>query len=244
LPSTCLADRLGGLVTLSADERSALVRLEERERPLRRGAVLLRERDPLSELFMLRRGMVMTYVLLDNGSRQILRFCFPGDILAGSALALRESPETIAAVTDCVVSPIDRAAIRSLIAEQPRLGALLLATTQMERLALTERLAGLGRTSAKARVAALLLDLRDRMRQVDPTITASFATGLTQEEIGDATGLTAVHVNRMLRRLEVDGMISREGNVVTLLDEPALVREGNYVDRASRIDLSWLTPTR
>ncbi len=37
--------------------------------------------------------------------------------------------------------------------------------------------------------------------------------------MGDATGLTAVHVNRMLRQLEEEGLIAREGGHVTLLDE-------------------------
>ena len=237
---TCFADRFGGLITLSSAERAALTKLEERERPVRRGAVLLREKDPLNELFVLKSGMVMSYVLLDDGSRQILRFSFPGDILAVSALAYRESPETIAVLSDGAVAPVDRAAVRTLIADHPRLGALLLAIGQIERLALTERLCGLGRTSAMARVAALLLDLRDRMRRVDPAITTSFTLGLTQEEIGDATGLTAVHVNRMLRRLEVAGMIARQGGRVTLLDDAALVREANYVDRTAKLDLSWL----
>jgi CRP/FNR family transcriptional regulator len=241
LPPTSFADRVGDLITLSTDERTALVRLEERERPLRSGAVLLREKDPLTELFVLKRGTMMTYVLLDDGSRQILRFCFPGDLLGDSAFAFRESRETIAALSDCVVATVDRAAVRALIAAHPRLGALLLAVGQIERLALTERLAGLGRTSARTRVAALLLDLRDRMRRVDPSITTSFAPGLTQEEIGDATGLTAVHVNRMLRRLELDGLIARTSGRVTLLNEAALVREANYVDHIARLDLGWLS---
>lgn len=244
MPPSCFADRFGDLITLSPGERSALARLEERERSLRRGAVLLREKDPLTELYILKRGTAMSYVLMDDGSRQILRFSFPGDMLAASALAYRDSAETIAALTDCTVAPVDRAAVRGLATEHPRLAGLIIAVDQVERVALAERIAGLGRTSAQARVAALLLELRDRMRALDPSITQSFALGLTQEEIGDATGLTAVHVNRMLRRLEIDGMIRRAGGQVTLLDPAALARTANYVDRAARLDLSWLGPAR
>ncbi|MFA6046857.1 MAG: helix-turn-helix domain-containing protein, partial [Phycisphaerales bacterium] len=59
-------------------------------------------------------------------------------------------------------------------------------------------------------------------------------------EIGDATGLTAVHVNRMLRQLEDDRLISREGGKVKFADEKALTRAANYVDRYENLDLSWL----
>ena len=82
------------------------------------------------------------------------------------------------------------------------------------------------------------------MRITDKSIGASFVLGLTQEEIGDATGLTAVHVNRMLRQLEEDGMIARDSGRLTLVNEPALAREANYVDRFDGLDLSWLPASR
>ncbi len=242
--ASCFAERLGDFVPLTPGECAALASLEERERPVRRGAVLLRERDPLPELFILKHGTMMSYVLLDDGSRQILRFLFPGDMLAGAALIYTESPETIVAVTDAVVCPFERGAMATLLKDQPRLGAILLAITQMERVGLTDRLAALGRTPARGRVAAILLEIRNRMRVVDRTINKSFTLGFTQEELGDATGLTSVHVNRMLRQLEDERVIARDNGRVTFLDEDALARAANYVDRQAGLDLSWLPPPR
>ena len=143
-----------------------------------------------------------------------------------------------------MVCPFDRAALADLIVEHPRLSALLLVYCQIERVALTDRLAALGRTSAKARVAALLLELRNRLRATDKNIASVFALGLTQEEIGDATGLTSVHVNRMLRQLEEEGLIARDSGKVTLIDERALARAANYVDRYAALDLGWLPKPR
>jgi CRP/FNR family transcriptional regulator len=241
---SCFADVLGELVELTPAERSALERLEERQRNVRRGAVLLRENEPGGELFILRKGLMMSYVLLDDGSRQILRFLFPGDMLGISSMVYRESPETLCALSECVVCPFEHAAFSELGVEHPRLAALILVFSQIERVALTDRLAALGRTSAKARIAALLLDLRNRLRSTDKSIDKVFALGLTQEEIGDATGLTAVHVNRMLRQLEQEGMIGRESGRVTLKDVRALARAANYVNRYEGLDLSWLPPAR
>jgi CRP/FNR family transcriptional regulator, anaerobic regulatory protein len=244
VPDSCFADHLGDLIDLTTGERTSLARLEERTRQLRRGTTLLRENDKMNELFILKSGVMMSYVLLNNGSRQILRFMFPGDMLAESALVYRESPETIVALTDCVVCPFERSAMTAIVSEHPRLSAVLMVLNQMERVALTDRLAALGRTSAKARVAALLLEIRNRMARNDRSITTCFTLGLTQEEIGDATGLTAVHVNRMLRQLEEDGLIGREAGRVTLLNEAALARAANFVNRFDGRDLGWLPAPR
>lgn len=222
----------------------ALERLEERTRTIRRGGILRRSNDQTGELYMLRQGLMMAYVLLGDGSRQILRFHFPGDMIGLSALVYPEAPETICAVVESVVCPFERSALGVLVTEHPRLASMILAYGQIERVALTDRLAALGRTSAKARVGALLLEWRNRLRATDKTIGDSFPLGLTQEEVGDATGLTAVHVNRMLRQLEEERLIAREGQRVTILDERALTSAANYVDRYRNLDLRWLPAGR
>jgi CRP-like cAMP-binding protein len=237
---SCFAERLGELVCITAAERAALERLEERERVVRRGATIQREKERVGELFIVRRGVMMTSTLLDDGSRQILRFLFPGDMIALSSLAYREAPETITALTEAAVCPFERSTLAEIVAAHPRLAALVLVYSQIERAALTDRLAALGRSSARARVAAVLIDMRNRLRMGDRTIADSFMPGLTQEEIGDATGLTAVHVNRMLRQIEEDGLIARDNGRIRFVNEPALIREANYVDRYQGLDLSWL----
>lgn len=233
--SASLADACGRWIRLTDAERQALARLDQRERSVRRGGVIQRERDRAAELFVLRRGMMMSYVLLDDGGRQILRFCFPGEVMGLSGAIYAETPETLCAVTECAVSVFDRAALANVVQEHPRLGLLFLATNQAERVSMTDRLAAVGRASAKARVAGLLLELG--LRLGDGT---SFVLPLTQEEIGDATGLTSVHVNRMLRQLEQEGLIARDGNHVTLRDARALARDSGFVNRMTGLDLSWL----
>ncbi len=242
--ASCFAEVLGERVDLTASETAALSRLEDRTRDIRRGAILQRENEPCSELYVVRRGLLMSYVLLDDGSRQILRFHFPGDLIGVPGMIYHESPESIAALVDSEVCPFDKAALSRLFLDHPRIAALILVLNQVERVALTDRLAALGRTSAKARVAALILDLRDRTRAADRTIGDTFTLGLTQEEVGDATGLTAVHVNRMLRQLEEDGLIRREAGRMTICDDRALARAANYVDRYAGLDLGWLPGPR
>ena len=244
MSGSCFAERLGDLVTITPAEHDALARLEERERHVRRGATIQRENDRVGELFILRKGVMMSSMLLDDGSRQILRFLFPGDMMGLSGLIYREAPETIAALSDCTVCGFERSLLSEILAAHPRLAALMMVYGQIERASLTDRLAALGRTSAKARVAAVLIEMRNRLRIMDKSITDRFVLGLTQEEIGDATGLTAVHVNRMLRQLEDDGLIERENGRVIFKDERGLMRAANYVDRHEGLDLSWLPEAR
>ncbi|MBY9064514.1 Crp/Fnr family transcriptional regulator [Sphingomonas yunnanensis] len=228
------------MIILTAPERAALDHLGERERTVRKGMTLVRENERSTELFALKSGMLIAYVLLDDGSRQILRFIFPGDLTGMAVIAFGRAPHALLALADSVAVPIDRTQVVDIVFRFPRVALALAALEQVERATLTDRLAGLGRMPARGRVAAVLLDLRDRIRRQDDSTGDSFALGLTQEEIGDATGLTAVHVNRMLRQLEEQGLIARSGGRVTLLDEARLIRSANHVDRLAAVDLSWL----
>jgi CRP-like cAMP-binding protein len=237
---SCFAERLEHYLRLTDDERSALAQLEEQERRVRRGAVVQREHDRAHEMFVIRSGCMYSHVLLDDGSRQILRLHFPGDLVGTSGAAFVNATESVVAITDVTLCPFDRKALRQLFEGHPRIAALLFLIAQAERVSLTDRLASLGRTSARARVAALLLDTFDRLRAHDATIRNSFHLPLTQEEIGDATGLTAVHVNRMVRVLVEEGLIARANSTITILDEARLASIANYVNRYAALDTSWL----
>lgn len=244
LPS-CLAERLSRYISLSAAERAALGALEENERRYRRGAVVIRENEGPRELYVVRAGWLHSSAVLGNGSRQILRFHFAGDILGLPLLAFADPPETVTAVTDVTLAPFGRDKLTSLFADHPRLAALLLGLVMADRVALGDRLASVGRTPARARVGALICELHARLKRLDCLdASGAFQMPLTQEEIGDATGLTAVHVNRMMRALADDGIIERNGGgLIRLRDESRLIADANYVDR-SAIETGWLPAAR
>jgi CRP/FNR family transcriptional regulator, anaerobic regulatory protein len=243
LGGSCLAERLGHHVRLSSGEQEALDRLEEQDRTFRRGAVIISESESPRELHVVRSGWLHSSVVLGNGSRQIMRFHFQGDMLGMPLLAFRDSPETVTAVTDVTLCPFSRERLAALIVEHPRLAAMLLALAVAGRVALADRLASIGRTSARARVSSLLCEIYRRLRRLGLAENDAIQLPLTQEDIGDATGLTAVHVNRMMRGLAEDGMIDRIGGQLVILDEARLCEEANYVDRDT-LETSWLPQPR
>lgn len=243
LGGSCLAERLSHYVRLSAAEQEALDRLEDQARDFRRGSVVIRENERPREMFIVRSGWLHSSTVLGNGSRQIMRFLFHGDILGMSLLAFVDSPETVTAVTDVSLCPFTRERFAGLIAEHPRLGALMLGLAAAERTALADRLASIGRTPARARVGSLICELFARMRQLGLVEGDTLTLPLTQEDIGDATGLTSVHVNRMMRGLVEDGIIERSGNHIRLIDEPRLTEQANFIDRTA-IEIGWLPAPR
>jgi CRP/FNR family transcriptional regulator, anaerobic regulatory protein len=231
-------------VRLSPGEREALDRLEEQDRLCRRGATIIAENEKPRELFIVRSGWLHSSVVLGNGSRQIMRFHFQGDILGLPLLAFPRAPETVTAVTDAVLCPFSRERLATLISDHPRLASMILALTIADRVSLADRLASIGRTSARARVSSLLCELFVRLRLLGQAENATFQLPLTQEEIGDATGLTAVHVNRMFRSLGEDGIIERNGgSQVRVLDEERLCADGAFSDR-TQIETGWLPAAR
>lgn len=240
----CLAERLAHYVALTPNEQDALHLLEEQARSYRRGALIRSENDTARELFIVQKGWLHSHALLGNGSRQIMRLHFAGDIMGLSSLAFGQSSDSITAVTDVTLCPFDRDKLAILFERHPRLAALIFTLSVAERVTLADRLASIGRTSARARVASLICELVARLRISGGKDMTQFHIPLTQEEIGDSTGLTAVHVNRMMRGLVDDGLIARNGNILTILDEKRLVDEVSFVDRYAQIDTSWLPAAR
>lgn len=240
---SCLAQRLDKHVRLSERERAALDRFEDQDRIYRRGAIIIRESATPRELFIVRSGWLHSSVVLGNGSRQIMSFHFQGDFLGLPLLAFADSPETVTAVTDVALCPFSRERLAELIADHPRIAALLLTLKIANRVALADRLASIGRTPARSRVASLLCEIYMRMRGLGTPEGGPIPLPLTQEEIGDATGLTSVHVNRMMRSLAEDGVIERVGGQIGVLDEPRLCAEANFLNRME-IETGWLPSAR
>lgn len=236
---SALVDRLQHYVSLQPDERDALDWLERGRRRFSAHDVVVREGETSDRLYVVRSGWLHASTLLKNGDRQILRLHFPGDIMGTSSIAWGETSATITAVTDCVISDFPRAQLGRLFKKQSRLAALFYATFSAESVVMSDRLKSLGRTDAKSRIATLLLEIISRLRVTDASLTDTFDLNLTQADIGDATGLTKVHVNRTLKEMDASGLIERHGRIIKLLDERAMIELCDFKDRLGDIATDW-----
>ncbi len=236
---SALQERLNHYVTLSPAEMEAIERIERGRRRFAPGDVVVREGEPSDRLYVVRQGWLHSSNRLKTGERQILRLHFAGDIMGTSSVAWSETSATITAVTSCILSDFPRTALGRLFRSYPRLAALFYATFSVENVAMSDRLRSLGRTDGMARIANLLLEILSRLRVTEPGVDHSFELKLTQTDIGDAVGLTKVHVNRTLKEMELRGLIKREGRVTTILEERAMIELCDFKDRHGEVATDW-----
>ncbi len=167
-------------------------------------------------------GWLSRYKVLHNGARQIVDFILPGEIFGLEACLFRSSLYSVVAITSASLSIVPFEMIDDLFERNPKLSRALFWSTVYEAAILGQHLIGAARRSAYERMSHLLLELFVRLRRAGLAEDMSFSLPLTQELIGDALGLTTVHVNRTLRSLRDDKLIAVAGRRITLLDFEAL----------------------
>ena len=183
-----------------------------------------REGEPPTQVYLLIDGWVASSIELDEGERQITKIHLPGDILGATSLGLTASVDTLTALTPVTVSSVPATTFGNLLAHWPRLAAVLFLCAQRERLALMERLTALGRMSAVESFAGMVLDLHGRLAAMGRGEENALDLRVTQEQIADYLGISAVHVHRALRQLETSGVISRSGRRIVINDMAQLER--------------------
>ena len=202
----------------------AFARYKSADRHLEAGQDLFGLGEPCDSIYTLNKGWVILYYLSPDGRRQILHFALPGAVLgfhpAGGAMMTYGAQ----ALTDIVVSAVPHKALASIVEQQHHFGLRLAWLIARDCSLAFDRVASIGRHSARERVAHLLLKLFVRYRAQWPgSQIEEMNLPLTQEHIGDATGLTFVHVNRVLRDLRKDGILEFHYRRLRILDPDRLV---------------------
>jgi len=191
------------------------------------GATLINEGDSLAPLYTLFAGWAFRFKTLSDGRRQILNFLLPGDFIG---LQQKMSDADIAAhgveaLTEVWLCTFRRDAVWTVHREAPRLGYDITWLAAHEESVVDDNLLSVGRRSAEERIATLLLLLFKRIVALLPAPPpSSVPFPLTQQHIADALGLSLVHTNRTLRRLERRGLHRIRDGQLELVDPHALVR--------------------
>jgi CRP/FNR family transcriptional regulator, anaerobic regulatory protein len=237
---TSIAERLSRNLGLSPAEFGFLEAMGAQAVRVPRGRLIQRAGEPAREAYVLKSGWAMTFSDFPDGSRQVRRLHFPGDILAMPCMAMRHHVENIEALTDVVVSPFGKESMAALFLSFPRLTGIFFIFAQQERITYGDRLCALGRRSCKARMAFLLMDVLTRVRASDSSVSHRFRMHLTRAQMSEITGMTTVHASRMWTRLVAEGAIAQEDRLLTILDEERLVALSGFVDRSRDLDFEWL----
>jgi CRP-like cAMP-binding protein len=229
--SAPLIRKLEAIFSLNDEERQALEAPPMQVQTIRAEEDLVWEGDRPSRSRVLLEGYASSYKMTGEGKRQIQSWHIPGDIPDLQSLHLKVLDISISTVTLARVVFIQREVLRDLCRRHPRLNDALWRETLIDAAIFREWMTNVGRREAYNRMAHLLCEWVVRLRAVglvEDRWDRICDLPMTQSKLADATGLTPVHVNRVLQELRRDRFIARKGNKLTVLGWDQLKQVGDF----------------
>ena len=222
-----LIRKLEQFTKLSAEDKKALERMASLNvRQLASKEDIVREGDKPRHVNLILEGWAFRYKDLEDGRRQITAFLVPGDICDMRMFILKEMDHSVGALTRLRVAEIPSKVILEMTDAHPRIARALWWNSLVEEAIAREWTANIGQRYATERLAHLFCELALRLRGLGLTNGAaegqSFELPVTQEQLGEATGMTTVHVNRTLQAMREQGLIVLRGRTLTIPDEEVL----------------------
>ena len=205
-------------------ELATIADLETGARVIPSGSDLYRQGDICSTYYVVLSGWIALSALLDDGSCQILDFALPGAVLgfqSGAGAPMYHSARCLSAVR---VYAFPRGKLDTIIESNPRLAVLLCRQIAADEARAHDHLTNLGLRGARERIARLLLEIYVRVRGRLPAEPGEILQlPLSQGHIGQALGLTYVHVCRTLQILREQKIVRFANQRLEIIDPPALV---------------------
>ena len=209
----------------SAQEHTLVQSLKRRELRLAAGETLIHEGQTDAPLYTLYSGWAFRYKTLSDGRRQILSFLLAGDFIGVQQKMGDASAHGVVTLTESVFCVFQRDSLWELHRQSPSMGFNITWLTAHEESLVDDTLLSVGRRSAEERIATLLILLFKRAAalQVDGgALGVEFP--LTQQHIADGLGLSLVHTNKTLRKLDHRGLHRIENGRLYMRDVKALAR--------------------
>ncbi len=189
---------------------------------------ILNEGEKVDHIHLVITGLAARSKSLQNGSRQIMAFLIPGDLCDVEVFILEAMDHDIVAMseTTCVLVPAD--VMEELLTQSSNITRAMWWSTMTDSAILREWIVDHGSRDARERIAHLFYEMLVRYRVAGETTDESIPFPITQEELAEATGMTPVHVNRILGQFRAEGLVEIKGRVLTVLDPPRLKDAAQY----------------
>lgn len=230
--------KLGGMAELTASDAATLKNATAHPRRYVARQDLIREGDEPGPVFVVLEGWVCRYKILPSGSRQIMAFLMPGDACDLHIKLLAEMDHSIQAITTAMVATVSRPEMETMMNRHPNIARAMYTAQLVDEGIMRAWIVSMGRRSATERVAHLICELYLRARSIGLTGDGEFALPLSQLVLADALGMTAVHINRVLKELRLAGAMALQRGSVTIMDPAKLVQiagfDENYLHRRLR----------
>lgn len=217
--------------------RGALLRPEERAvleagvsgiRHLEPRQTLVRAGDVLRESTLLVDGIMSRYRDDRRGLRQLVAIHVPGDFVDLHGYPLQVLDHDVATLTAATVAAVPHEALDRILEQHPRLTRKLWYSTLLDAAIHRAWLFRLGRLDAGGRIAHFLCETDARLQAVGLSDGRRFALNLTQADLSEICGLTSIHINRVLRGMREERIVTFRAGEVEILDPQALRRRGQF----------------
>lgn len=216
---------------LDQDDQQAVLRLPFRQRTIGRGTYIVREGEKSSSTSLLISGFACRHKIVGDGGRQILSVHMAGDIVDLENTLLRTADHSLQALTESEIAEVPHESIKLLARERPSVGEAMWYDTLVDASVHREWIVNVGRREARIALCHLLCEFGVRLHQAGLGELTCYELPMTQEELGDALGLTPVHVNRTLKALGREGFTQRKRQSVFIADWARLAEEGDFNPR-------------
>jgi CRP-like cAMP-binding protein len=230
-----LFERLQATTGAGDADLQALAALPFTLRHYRENETVLRDGEQPSDCCLIADGFCVRSKTIPDGRRQILSIHIPGDLPNLQNLHYATMDHDLVALSDCTLAFIGHKALKELIRQRPGVGDMFWRDTLVDAAISREWIVNVGQRSTYSRLAHLIVELRERLRLVGRVIDNTFQLPLTQEQLGEAMGVTSVHTNRILRDLRVDGVLELQRGTVRILDERKLQELAQFDGRYLRL---------
>ncbi len=228
-----LVKKFSLVLELTEIEKDILLSLQDNCEKVPAKTDLVIEGKEFKYTYIIKEGWAYNYKLLANGRQQNLNFSLCGDFIGLYAAVFKKSENSVRALTDLTVCKIEPDRVINLFSSAPRLAAAICWVAARDGAILGEHITRIGRRTAYDRTGHLLLELLRRLEAVSLVQSDTFEFPVTQEILADMLGLTAVHMNRTIRALKNDGMI-------TLDDKHIIIHKRSELREAVGFDPSYL----
>jgi len=230
-PLDLFVRKLESHAPLGAEDRAAVRALPHRLATLESQSYMAREGDVPENCAILVSGLACRHKQTREGVRQIVGLNIPGDPLDLQNLFLDVSDHNVQTLTRAELAIVLRGDLRTLMSESPAVGHALRVLMLVESSIFREWVLNVGRRDAPARLAHLLCEVGVRLKAQGLSDGDDYELPMTQEQLGDALGLTPVHVNRTIRTLELRGFLERDRRRIRIADWPRMREFGDFNPR-------------
>ncbi|MGE5564177.1 MAG: Crp/Fnr family transcriptional regulator [Bacillota bacterium] len=193
----------------SDSDRAAVLALPFTLKTMERHHFVVRERELANHSSVLLSGTAVRSKIVATGHRQILSIHIRGETVDLQNSLLRVADHSVEMITAGRIAAIPRCEMTRLAFERPAIGTAMWKETLVDASIFREWLTNVGRRDARTRIAHLLCEFSLRLKVAEMGEHNGYELPMSQEQLGDATGLTSMHVNRTLKALERDGLIER-----------------------------------